>query len=156
MLTLRTAWLLSGALALTAPAYAQHDHEAHSTIQGQPIPAPVPRWVADEPLREGMGRIQRALAELGRYERGQISAAEAQDQAGRSLDAFPYIVAHCKLPPERDEALHGLLAPVLSAAQRLKDHPEDVAEIAAMRDAVAAYPRYFNDPGWSKPARHTD
>jgi hypothetical protein len=29
-----------------------------------------------------------------------------------------------------------------------------MAQVQAMRDAVADYPRYFTDPGWATPAAH--
>jgi hypothetical protein len=144
----RTGLLLCGVLALAAPAYAQHDHAGHAAAEGAQVPAPVPRWAADASLREGMGRVHQALADLRRYERGRMSAAQAQNRARQVQDAVTAIIAHCKLPPERDEVLHGMLGPLLSAAQKLKDQPRDVAQVAAMRRAVAAYPRYFDDPGW--------
>jgi hypothetical protein len=145
----RTGLLLCGVLALTAPAYAQHDHAAeHAAAEGAQVPAPVPRWAADAALRQGMERVHLALAELGRYEHGQMSAAQAKDRAGQIQEAVTAIIAHCKLPPQRDEVLHGMLGPLLEAAQKLKEQPHDIAQIAAMRRAVAAYPRYFDDPGW--------
>ena len=79
-----------------------------------------------------------------------MSAAEARSRAGQILGAVTYLFTHCTLPPERDEVLHGILAPLMSAAQKLKEQPQDIAQVAAMRQAVAAYPRYFNDPGWGK------
>ena len=154
MSTKRTALLLCGALAFASPLHAapQHDHAAHAAFDGKEIPAPSPRWAADEPLRDGMGRIHQALAELRHHEMGHMSDAMAQDRAGLILDAGAYIFAHCKLQPQQDAVLHGMLVPLLSAAQKLKDQPQDVAEVAVMREAVAGYPRYFDDPAWADDA----
>jgi hypothetical protein len=52
---------------------------------------------------------------------------------------------------EPDAALHGILVPLLAAAQMLKTDPEDIKAVAEMRAALAGYPRYFNDPGWDQP-----
>lgn len=154
MFTSRMALLLCGALALAGPVCAapQHDHAAHAAFDGTQVPVPSPRWAADEPLRDGMGRIHQALDELRHHEMGHMSDAMAQDRAGLILDAGAYIFAHCKLQPQQDAVLHSMLVPLLSAAQKLKDQPQDVAEVAAMRKAVADYPRYFDDPAWTTDA----
>lgn len=154
MSSLRWALWLSLALAFAGPACAapQHDHAAHAAFDGKQVPLPSPRWVADAPLREGMARIHQALDELRHHEMGHMSDAMAQDRAGLILDAGAYIFAHCKLQPQQDAVLHSMLVPLLSAAQKLKDQPQDVAEVAAMRKAVADYPRYFDDPAWTTDA----
>jgi hypothetical protein len=151
MKTLRSSFMMLSALALSYPLMAspQHDHTAHAAYDGAQVPVPSVRWKADAPLQEGMGRIHQALEELRHYEMGHMSEAMAQDRAGLILDAGAYIFAHCKLAPQQDEALHGMLVPLLAAAQKLKEHPQDMGEVAAMRQAVANYPRYFDDPGWS-------
>jgi hypothetical protein len=113
------------------------------------VPVPAQRWTADAPLREGMGRIQKALNTLRRYESGHLNEAAALEQVAAIQDAGSYIFTHCTLAPDADAALHSMLAPLLIAAQALKDDPHDVAAIAAMRDAVADFPRYFDDPDWS-------
>lgn len=143
-------WLCS-ALALASPlrAASQHDHAAHAAFDAKEIPAPTPRWAVDEPLRDGMGRIHQALAELHHHELGHMSDAMAQDRAGLILDAGAYVFAHCKLQPQQDAVLHRILVPLLSAAQKLKDEPQDVAEVAVMREALADYPRYFDDAAWA-------
>ncbi|RDJ00709.1 DnrO protein [Dyella solisilvae] len=150
----RVSALLVGALAIAAPLYAapQHDHAAHAASDSQQAPAPSPRWATDASLRDGMGRIHQALDELRHYEMGHMNETMAQDRAGLILDAGAYIFANCKLPPQQDEVLHGMLVPLLAAAQKLKDHPQDMAQVAAMRKAVADYPRYFDDPGWTQDA----
>jgi hypothetical protein len=143
-------------LALTlvgiASAAPQHDHATHAGYDDKQVPAPVTRWTADAPLRDGMGRIHTALEELRHYEMGHMSEAMAQDRAGLIEEAGADIFAHCKLQPHQDAVLHEMLVPLLAAAQKLKDHPQDMAEVAAMRVAVADYPHYFDDPAWSSDA----
>ncbi|UGB39567.1 DnrO protein [Frateuria soli] len=134
-------------------ASAQHDHGAHAHVT-TPVPAPAQRWAADANLRDGMGRIHTALGELRHYEMGHMDATMALDRVGLIEQAAADIFAKCKLEPEQDAALHGMLVPLLGAAQKLKADPTDMAQVQAMRDAVADYPRYFNDPGWATATGH--
>lgn len=101
-----------------------------------------------------MDRIHVALDELRHYEMGHMDATMALDRVGLIEQAAADIFARCKLPEDRDAVLHHMLVPLLAAAQKLKAHPDDMAQVQAMRDAVADYPRYFADPGWATPAAH--
>ncbi|MEO7066540.1 MAG: DnrO protein [Rhodanobacter sp.] len=149
---LATAVVLSGLLMMPlaqALPPQHHDHEATSAVA---IPVPTQRWTPDAPLREGMRRAQTAVVNLHRYESGQMTAAAAHDQAGAVVDAVSYMFAHCQLAAEPDAALHGILLPLLKSAQALQADPKDVHAITEMRETVAQYPRYFNDPTWNTPA----
>jgi len=116
---------------------------------------PAQRWAADAALRDGMGRIHTALEELRHYEMGHMDATMALDRVGLIEQAAADIFAKCKLASEQDAVLHGILVPLLGAAQKLEADPQDMAQVQAMRKAVADYPRYFDDPGWAAPAQHT-
>jgi hypothetical protein len=135
-------------LAAMAQSPPPDEHAGHSTSAAT-IPVPAERWTADAPLREGMGRIQAALKELRHYEMGHMNQATALEFVTTIQDAGAYIFTHCKLKPDADAALHSMLAPLLSAAQTLKSDPHEMAAVAAMREAVSDYPRYFDDPDWS-------
>ncbi len=142
------------AVGLSAPASGQHAH--HPMPAGTAVPAPAPgnRWPVDATLKDDMGRIHVVLDELRHYEMGHMDATMALDRVGLIEQAAADIFAKCKLPDDRDAVLHHMLVPLLAAAQRLKAHPDDTAQVQAMRDAVADYPRYFADPGWASPAVH--
>ncbi|MGN6227451.1 MAG: DnrO protein [Dyella sp.] len=146
--------ILLGLLALPLPgvSFAQH---AHHAAPGDAVPAPAPttRWPADAALQDGMHRIHVALEELRHYEMGHMDATMALDRVGLIEQAAADIFAKCKLPEDRDAVLHHMLVPLLAAAQALKANPDDMAQVQAMRDAVADYPRYFDDPGWAAPAK---
>lgn len=151
MVTIQSGLVVGGlvlAAALGLPAQAQHDHAAHAHATA-PVPAPATRWETDAALRDGMGRIRAALDELRHHEMGHMGEAIAKDRAGEVERAVADIFAKCKLTPERDAVLHGMLMPLLVAAGRLKADSQEVAEVAAMRRAVAGYPRYFDDPSWT-------
>lgn len=145
-------------LGMAAQASPQHNHESHpahaATAAATPVPAQ--RWTPDAPLREGMRRAHTAVAELAHYEMGHMSAPMAADRAQEVQDAVTYMFSNCKLSAEPDAALHGILVPLMSAAQTLKADPAKVSAVADMRAAIAHYPQYFNDPGWDQPvpAKH--
>jgi len=125
--------LFLAAMAQSPPSDEHALHPASATT----VPVPAERWIADAPLREGMGRIQEALKELRQYEMGHMNETTALGFVATIQDAGAYIFTHCKLKPDADAALHGMLAPLLSAAQTLKSDPHDIAAVAAMRDAVS-------------------
>lgn len=142
-LALAIACIAFAASAQAAPP--THEHHAAAVAPGQ---APAQRWATDAPLREGMVRVNAALEELRHYEMGHMTPAMARERAVAIEDAITYMFAHCKLDADADAALHGILVPLLTAAQRLDKDPRDLTAIAAMRDAVAAYPQRFDDPQW--------
>lgn len=140
-------------LAMTAQASPQHSHDSHATHVAQvATPAPAQRWTPDAPLREGMRRAHAAVDELRHYEMGHMSAPMAVDRATTVEEAVTFMFAHCKLAAEPDAALHGILVPLLGAAQALKQNPQNLQAVADMREAIAHYPHYFNDPGWDAAA----
>jgi hypothetical protein len=133
-----------------APGTAQeHHHDASPAIA---VAALTQRWVPDAPLREGMHRAHQAVEELRHYEMGHMSAPMAVDRAATVEQAVTFMFAHCKLAAEPDAALHGILVPLLGAAQALQADPTHVGAVADMRAAIARYPQYFHDPGWDRPA----
>lgn len=158
MFSIKLSLALGGAVAVVAmapaPVRAQHDHTAHAQV-ATPVPPPASRWTADADLRDGMSRIHTALEQLRHYEMGHMDATMALDRVGLIEQAAADIFAKCKLAPEQDAVLHGMLVPLLGATQRFKANPQDMTQVAAMRKAVADYPRYFNDPGWATVAPHT-
>jgi hypothetical protein len=153
MKTLILACTLAGGLVLAPLAAAQdappHEH-GHATT---PVPAAAPEggWATDAPLREGMARVRGALDELRHYEMGHMPRGLAVEKVGEVKDAVSYMFAHCRLKADADAALHDMLVPLLAAVQRFESDPSDAGSIAAMRAAVADYPRLFDDPA-ARPA----
>jgi hypothetical protein len=132
-----------------APPQTHADHAAHHAAK---VSVPAQRWEPDASLREGMRRVHVAVDQLRHYEMGHMSAPMAVDRAAEVEDAVGFMFANCKLAAEPDAALHGILAPLLGAAQALQANPGNVKAVAAMREAITHYPHYFNDPGWDQPA----
>lgn len=107
------------------------------------------RWASDAALRQGMQRVRAALSQLRHHERQHMPAEAAREQAAQIEAAIHFLFASCRLPPDADAALHQILLPLLQAARQLQSDPADRAAVAALRAAVAPYPRQFDDPGWA-------
>jgi hypothetical protein len=155
MKTLQTVLAFAAGLGLAvsvqaAPQRAHQHHPAAETIA--PQVASAQRWEPDTSLREGIRRAYTAVDQLRHYEMGHMSAPMAVDRAVEVEDAVTFMFSNCKLSAEPDAALHGILASLLGAAQALQTNPKNVKAVAEMREALAHYPDYFNDPGWDKAA----
>lgn len=150
MIPTKLSLALCATLVALAPgaALAQHDHAAHAHITA-PVPPPAQPWAVDATQRADMGEIHTALEQLRHYELGHMDATLATDRVGAIEDAAADIFAKCKLTPERDAVLHGMLVPLLAAAQKFRADPQDLRQLAAMRAAVARYPHYFDAPDWN-------
>ncbi len=142
---LSTAWF-----APALQAQPQHEHDQHSAAAASVV-VPAQQWTPDAPLRAGMRTVHNAVDELLHAEKGHMSAAMTRDRAATVETAVTSMFANCKLSAEPDAALHGILVPLLTAAQAMQANPDNAAPVADMRAAIAHYPRYFNDPGWDSP-----
>lgn len=155
-MTMRFAVLLASVLATLAPAavLAQHNHAAHEAQGAALVPPPAQPWAPDATLSSDMGQIHTALEQLRHYEMGHMDATLAKDRVDAIQGAAADIFDKCTLTPEKDAVLHSMLVPLLAAAQKFQADPRDVAQLAAMREAVAAYPHYFAAPDWAAEAAH--
>jgi hypothetical protein len=147
MRSLMIACSLPLLLALALPA-AAHDH-AHRAGAVVTATVAAQRWNTDAPLREGMGRIRHAVDALQHYEHGHIGPEQAVQLAAGIERDVGFIVAHCKLEPRADAALHPILGALMHGAQALKAKPTELAAIPPMRSALHDYARQFDDPGVS-------
>lgn len=161
----RLPTLLALSLAIVPGiAAAQHDHGAHA-VPARPvaasaadhahhaadtsavaIPAGHVRWAPDAPLVDGMGQVRKAVATLAHLEMGHLGEAGVLTVAGDVDAAIESMFANCKLDPEPDVALHGILARLMAGSQALRAAPADPAPVAGMRAALADYGRLFEDP----------
>lgn len=152
---MRTSILLPlvAAIALTGMpvAAAAQDHGHAAGHAAATVSTPAQRWATDAPLRDGMRNIAAVVEALGHYEHGHVGSREAVLLAGQVQGHIGGIVAKCRLEPEADAALHGVLAGLARAAQALENDPADVAAIQAMRHALADYARLFEDPAFKVP-----
>lgn len=156
IVTITVALACGFGLAVAAQAAPQHAHEHHAeptaTSAASAVPVPVQRWAPDASLKIGIRRAYAAVEQLKHHEMGHMSVTMAVDRATEVEAAATYMFANCKLAAEPDAALHGILVPLLGAAQALKADPHNVKAVGDMRAALTHYPHYFDDPGWDQPA----
>lgn len=149
-----SALVLVGAM-FAAPASAQsaahHDHAAHAGHDAKPQ-VPAQRWATDAPLRAGMRNLRESTETLNHYEMGHLDDVQ-RDNAVEKIDAaIKDMIANCKLKPEADAALHGLLAKFIAGASAARAGKFTKAELAPMQEALVLYPQMFDDRDWSEAA----
>ena len=59
------------------------------------------------------------------------------------------MISNCKLEPEEDAALHGLLAQLIAGTQQLRSDPGSIDAMSQLQKLLNLYPHYFDHPGWS-------
>ncbi|MEZ5611499.1 MAG: hypothetical protein R3E45_13770 [Rhodocyclaceae bacterium] len=109
------------------------------------------KWPTDAALREGMTHIRARLEQtLPAVHAGQASAAQ-YDGLGEAVEhEVAGIVAQCKLPPDADAMLHGVIAELSQAADTLRAaHDDRRAGVIRLVTALDAYGRHFDHPGWT-------
>lgn len=137
---------LAASLGTLAPqAIAQH-HDHHSASAPATRAAPAVRYATDAPLRKGMADIRTAVGTLEHGRHGHLDAAQVRTLAGDIERAIGTIIAECKLAPEADAALHGIIGGLGQGIAALKENPSDLAPVAGMRAALDDYARRFDDP----------
>lgn len=144
-------------LGIMAPAVAQ-DHAHHATAEHASTPAstatptPAQGWATDAPLRKGMADIRGAVDALAHYAMGHMGQDQALAQATTINQSIGYMVTNCKLDPQADADLHGIIAKLAQGTAALKADPKDMAAITTLRSALEDYARLFDDPDWKTDA----
>jgi hypothetical protein len=86
-----------------------------------------------------MSRIEAAV-EQAVAEGQPLSRESAKKLAGAVEENVAYLVKNCRLPPEPDAALHGLIGRMMTAANQLKG--EASSSEAALNELVAVLRDY--------------
>lgn len=148
MLALVAALALAPLVA-PLPALAQHEHGEHAAHAPAPVLAEGERWATDAPLREAMLRLRgEVLARLPAFHAGTLDAADAGALATAVEADVGFMVRNCKLEPEPDAALHGLIARMLAAATVLRTDPASGKGMPELVSVLDAYSSEFDHPGW--------
>lgn len=127
---------------------AAHAHQHAAPASTLERPASGGRWATDEPLRQGMERIDRALtAALPAFERGEFDPGAATTLAGEVRREVEFLIANCKLEPVADAQLHRVIAQMLAAAQAMSQTPASRDGVPHLQGAVNLYSEHFEHPG---------
>lgn len=130
------------------PAPAAHAEHAHAVAPATEVPAGR-HWPTDAPLRDGMRRVRQAVQALEHVEHGHLDAAQTANVAKLIDGAVNDMIANCKLQPDADAALHGLLAKFLVGANAARSGKDIPVALADMQGALKRYPLLFDDPAWN-------
>ena len=138
---------LACAALLPATAFAQHaGHDGHAShAPHAAVVAPETPYASDAPLRKGMGQIRTAVAALDHHEHGHMNEQQALATVAIIERSIGDIVANCKLEPEADHALHGVLAKLGRGIAAIKADPNDKSALVPLREAIADYSKLFDD-----------
>lgn len=121
--------------------HAHEDPHNHASLAA-PITAPEGGWASDAPLRQGMRAILDAVIAAVR------DGGEAKVLATELRAQVRYLFANCKLEPQADAALHGILAELLQSAQRLEAGASPAEEHDALHASLQRYGQLFQHPDW--------
>ena len=140
------------AAAVGSDEHGAHDAHAATPADAASLPPQGQRWATDAPLRAGMASIRQAVGALEHGVHGHLDATQQQAVAKQVDAAVAGMIANCKLEPQADEALHGLLASFIAGATAAREGRFGQPELAAMQAALAQYSLRFDDPAWNLPA----
>lgn len=158
---LLSALAFAFAFAASAGAYAaeiaSHHHHGDGGADVQKLELNAgKKWATDAPLRQAMGDINQAMSKAAPLiRRDQFDAAAYQALAATVKQKVAYAVEYCKLEPKADAMLHLLLADLMTGAETMEgktDHPRREGALGVLQ-ALNAYERYFQHPGWQAPQR---
>ena len=139
-----------GAMAASAAPAAAHAHDGAPAAKTRLDHGR--KWASDAPLREGMTRIRALVApELPRAHAGTMAPAEYAALAAKVEVQVGNIVANCKLPPEADAVLHGVLSELSSGTAAMAGKAAGTRPSEGLLHVVQAlndYGRTFEHPGF--------
>lgn len=149
LLALGIAIGLAAGPALAADA---HSHSGHAPAAGLELTLNRgKKWATDEPLRQGMGEMRRAMAAaLPSIHAGKFTPAE-YDRLGAGIETqIDYVTTNCKLSPEADMQLHVVLAEIIDGIGAMREGQEREAGAVKLAQALDTYGAHFDHPGWQK------
>lgn len=129
--------------AIDSGNHDQHSH--HATT----LPNDGKQWATDKPLRQSMNAIRDAVqTNLEAWHKNELNNEQVAILTQTIEENISYMIVNCKLEPEADAALHGLIGQMLQGVKhmRLNTYADD--GLPKIIDALARYPDYFQHPLW--------
>ena len=149
-LALAAFTLLAGTTALPQAQAAGAHHHGDDTTPTLHLDAGK-KWATDTPLRQSLDGINRAMARaLPRIHHGRFGDADYDALAAAVNRNVAYAVEHCKLAPEADAVLHGVIAELQAGAEAMQGKTAAPRHDGAVRVAqgLKSYGQYFQHPGF--------
>lgn len=137
------ATLLCAAIGANGIPAQEHAHE-HAHAAHAPAAADGVLHATDASLRAGMLKLRDLLAAPR-----PADAAAAKILADGIDGEVQQLFVQCKLEPEADAALHGVLALLLEGAAGLRADAADDAAWDQLQQALKLYPQRFDDAQFS-------
>ncbi|MEO5338258.1 MAG: hypothetical protein H7841_15400 [Magnetospirillum sp. WYHS-4] len=142
--------LVGGGMGALAADGHDHGHSRHAS--GLTLNKGA-KWRTDAPLRQGMQAIRDDVALLlPRLREGTLPKEDIGRLADKIDHHVQFMVANCKLPPEADGQLHIVIGHIAEGAEGMKKGKEGRKAVEAVIEALDAYARHFDHPGWKPPA----
>ena len=149
------ATLVAAALAGFAPTAFAHQHseargatpDSHAGHQAANRDGAIPPtpYASDAPLRTAMAAIADARA-AWRADAPETATA----LAGTIDDSIAAMIANCRLPPDADATLHGIIGHLARDAAALRKDTAHAGTIASIDAALDDYARAFDPPGFTR------
>ncbi|KON80269.1 hypothetical protein PA01_17935 [Azoarcus sp. PA01] len=150
--TLLATCLLAASFAGLPPALAAgaHDHDSGTAILKLDAGS---RWHTDAALQQGMLKIRAAVEHsLPAVHRGTFTDDQYRSLGDTVENEIAYIVQNCKLAPDADAVLHGIIAElgdgveVITGKKAVGDRSKGVVHLVR---ALDNYGTYFDHPAWT-------
>lgn len=150
ILPIACLWAVSAVASASTAPVNEHAHHEHHAAHGDATAAGT-MYATDAPLRAGMLKIRELLSAP------RPANTEAAKPLTDAIDAeVKQLFAQCKLEPAADAALHGVLALIIDGSAGLAVNASDDHAWAKLQEAMALYPKRFNDTGFDATQLNTE
>lgn len=138
------ATALAGITGTANGAVAATGHDRNVVATG--------KWQTDEALQRGMLKIREIVERnLPAIRAGDFRYRQYSDLGKRVEAQVAYIASHCKLEPEADAVLHGLMAELWDGVDAVAGRMDVGGRSKGAERIVSAldhYGQHFDQPGW--------
>jgi hypothetical protein len=127
----------------------EHGHDGHVKSSPGLVLDSGELWQTDAPLRKGMEGIRHDMeAVLPRIHNATLSGEQYAALVIGVRNHVENMVKNCKLSPEADAQLHGVLAEIIAGADVMETRASQSFGAVKIVQALNAYGRHFEHPGW--------
>ena len=139
--------------AAIAWSAGEHAHDGHAKSSPGLVLDGGKLWQTDVPLRKGMEGIRHDLeVVLPRIHDATLSMEHYAALVKKVRGHIEDMVKNCKLTPEADAQLHGVLAEIIAGADAMETKASQSSGVVKIIQALNTYGRHFEHPGWKQVA----